>query len=593
MGAFNSAVITKGGQELLAKVVAGKTKVAFTKIAVSENVLSGDLASLTGIGTIKQSAAVASVVKQNGSNVKVSASFSNKDLVDGYYVRNIGLYATDPDVGEILYSVSVADESTATADWMPPFSGIGLSSLLIDLVTAVSNASSVEVIVDPTAMATVAQVVALQEEIDDIKLYVGYGYEGTYGVEVDFPNNKIKRIAENEGLTAGADFDNLAPWARKRCILADDGTVLAYYGDTAYTETGKLTTAVTKGSTNYPVGTPVQVMVEQNLFYVKAVPISTIDAPTGRGKQYNKVRFYISPEPRDGFIPMQGFKDANGVLQNKIYLAAYEGVPYDTTSSAYITDNSGEADPTTAKFSSIAGVTPYRSITRAETRTMANNRGAGWQLHNIFAASVSQWLMLIEYASYDCQAKIGKGVCSASTAVNTGATATLGNASSVPPEEDTGTTSVSYRGEENLWGNVWTWLDAINIYNTKNPNDSAIYLKEYGTYTDDTSEGYTRLAFNPEQSSGYQSALGADPNFPAISLPTELYGSETSGLAAYFYNSQTGWRIALLGGRWDSGARCSAWYFHLGIASSNLSGYIGGRLLYVPQGTHDEDEEVA
>ena len=152
MGAFNSAVITKGGQELLAKVVAGKTKVAFTKIAVSENVLSGDLASLTGIGTIKQSAAVASVVKQNGSNVKVSASFSNKDLVDGYYVRNIGLYATDPDVGEILYSVSVADESTATADWMPPFSGIGLSSLLIDLVTAVSNASNVEVIVDPTAL---------------------------------------------------------------------------------------------------------------------------------------------------------------------------------------------------------------------------------------------------------------------------------------------------------------------------------------------------------------------------------------------------------------------------------------------------------
>ena len=163
MGAFNSAVITKGGQELLAKVVAGKTKVAFTKIAVSENVLSGDLASLTGIGTIKQSAAVASVVKQNGSNVKVSASFSNKDLVDGYYVRNIGLYATDPDVGEILYSVSVADESTATADWMPPFSGIGLSSLLIDLVTAVSNASSVEVIVDPTAMATVSQVLALKE----------------------------------------------------------------------------------------------------------------------------------------------------------------------------------------------------------------------------------------------------------------------------------------------------------------------------------------------------------------------------------------------------------------------------------------------
>lgn len=78
-----------------------------------------------------------------------------------------------------------------------------------------------------------------------------------------------------------------------------------------------------------------------------------------------------------------------------------------------------------------------------------------------------------------------------------------------------------------------------------------------------------------------------------ISLPTELYGSETSGLAAYFYNSQTGWRIARLGGGWSSGATCSAWYFYLNNASSNLNGDIGGRLLYVPQGTHDEDEEVA
>ena len=36
MGAFNSAVITKGGQELLAKVVAGKTKVAFTECGGSQ-----------------------------------------------------------------------------------------------------------------------------------------------------------------------------------------------------------------------------------------------------------------------------------------------------------------------------------------------------------------------------------------------------------------------------------------------------------------------------------------------------------------------------------------------------------------------------
>lgn len=50
MGAFKSAVITKKGQELLAKVVAGTTKLEFTKIKVSDTKLSGDLASMTGIG---------------------------------------------------------------------------------------------------------------------------------------------------------------------------------------------------------------------------------------------------------------------------------------------------------------------------------------------------------------------------------------------------------------------------------------------------------------------------------------------------------------------------------------------------------------
>ena len=40
---------------------------------------------------------------------------------------------------------------------MPPFNGIGVSSLMVDLVTAVSNASSVKVNVDPTAGATVAR----------------------------------------------------------------------------------------------------------------------------------------------------------------------------------------------------------------------------------------------------------------------------------------------------------------------------------------------------------------------------------------------------------------------------------------------------
>ena len=165
MGAFNSAVITKKGQELLAKVLYGNTKLEFTQIKTSEKPLSGDLAILTNIGTVKQAEKVASIVRQNAYNVKVSTSFTNNGLTAGYYIRNIGLYAMDPTEGEILYSISVADESVATADYMPPTNGVSVSSLMVDLITAVSNASNVELTVDPTATATVAQLMEVNNHL--------------------------------------------------------------------------------------------------------------------------------------------------------------------------------------------------------------------------------------------------------------------------------------------------------------------------------------------------------------------------------------------------------------------------------------------
>lgn len=165
MGAFKSAILTKKGQELLTKTLLGKNKLEFTQIKTSEGVLSGDLASRTDIGTVKQAEKVASIVKQDAYTVKVSTSFSNEKLTAGYYIRNIGLYAMDPTEGEILYSISVADESTATADWMPPFNGAGISSLMIDLITSVSNASTVKIEVDPTASATVAQIIEVNEHL--------------------------------------------------------------------------------------------------------------------------------------------------------------------------------------------------------------------------------------------------------------------------------------------------------------------------------------------------------------------------------------------------------------------------------------------
>lgn len=594
MGTFNSAVITARGQALMAKVISGKTKFNFTRIAVSDqNNSSADLASLISIGTIRQSATIASIVTVNSANVKVSASFSNEKLTAGYYVRTIGLYATDPDLGEILYSVSTANESNAVADWMPPFNGIGSSSLEVNLVTAVSNAANVTVNVDPAALATVTQIKTLQAEIDTLASFVGYEENDVYGVEVDYQNNKFTRLAGAENLEAGSDFDSLTPWGgRKRCIVTDEGVMLAYRGETGYTETGSLTTAVTKDGTEYAVGTKVQVMVEQPIFYVKTVPVKTKAATSGKGKELLVARYYVSPNPKTGFKAPELFKDDNGILQDKVYLSAFEASIFDTSAGAYLNNDEQVADFAADKLSSIAGAKPCsgltQNLTRANTRKLANNRGDGWQQHNIFAVCATMYLFLVEYASFDCQRKIGRGVCdltddgSTNMAVNTGATSSLGNGSGNAEGGVNGKCSVSYRGEENLWANIWTFLDFINVL-AKGVNDAYIH-KTGESVADDTTTGYENFGTQLSHGNGYQSRMGYNEEYPELFLPTAAAGTDANPVGAYYYQNYThnGFFIAEFGGKWDHGSMCG-WCLCVTDASSYRGRKVGGRLLYVPQ----------
>ena len=477
---------------------------------------------------------------------------------------------------------------------MPPFNGIGVSSLMVDLVTAVSNASSVKVNVDPTAGATVAQIVNLQEEIDDVKSFVGYESSDVYGVEIDFPNRRFTRIAGAENLTAGADFDKLNPWGgRKRCILADDGTVLAYRGETGYTEAGATTVEIKKtvdgAEKTYASGTKVQVMVEQPVFYVKAVPVSSKNATSGKGKQYTKGRFYISPTPKAGFTAPRAFYDNHGIVQDKIYLSAFEGCIYDTDAKKYLTADEQVADFATDMLSSIAGVKPAsgltQNLTRANVRKLCTNRGTGWESHRIFAMAVTEWLLMIEYASLDAQRKVGRGVCDftddgkTNMSVNTGATSGLGNGSGIDPNGGVdGKCSVSYRGEENLWGNIWTWLDKVNIL-AKGQNE--VFVHEIGaTVADDTTTGYKSLGYHWSHSNGYQSAFGIDPEHPELLIPTEASGSDVF-TGNYVWQNYT-YNGAILGGGWAYGSSCG-----FALDGNAASGYrfrtVGGRLLYVPQ----------
>ena len=139
---------------------------------------------------------------------------------------------------------------------------------------------------------------------------------------------------------------------------------------------------------------------------------------------------------------------------------------------------------------------------------------------------------------------------------------------------DDGLHSVIYRGIEDIFGNVWEFIDGINI------KDYQAYIcYDSDKYAVDTFDGaYQKLGYIDANAEGYASKLGYDPKHPLISLTTEAKGSSSTHLTDYYYVS-AGNKIALVGGRWNNGLKAGLWSWHLYFASSTAWASIGARLL--------------
>ena len=595
MSEFRQLIITNKGQSLMAKLIAGKANVTFTKVAASATTYNdSQIPALTALSNIKQQVAVSKVTRINSVAVQVDAAMENSALTTGYYMNSIGLYANDPDDGEILYAVAGANVGA----YMPPYNGITVSGAYLKLVTTVSNASNVSMTVDPAAVATVGDINALQAEITDIQSYIGYTDADIYGVEVDFKNKKFTRLAGAVGKTPGDAFNGVKAFGgRRRCNVTDEGKVVAYFGDAGYSETGVLTSAITKGEGDnirtYAAKTKVQVMVEQPKFYYKVVPLELEKIQGGKGFHMRKARYYVSDTMKAGFKLHPAFiKD--GKEKNFIYLSAYEGCTYDTSASAYKLNDAQDVDWTDDVLASIANAKPTSGLTQSSAtrngfRTIAAKRGLGWSQETVQAATATELLFLIEYASFDMQSKIGAGVTTktddgaTSMTEITGATTTLGNKSGQVINTN-GYSVVAYRGEENPFGNIWKWIDGINVYNK---NEGSVYIADHGFKDDTNAAPYSDAGITICGSNGYVSAFAYNEDFDWLFIASEVLGNSSLPVGDYFWQNKAynGYTVALLGGRWGSGSSAGGFDWDVDNASGARHRTIGGRLLYVPDGT--------
>lgn len=167
---FSRLITTRKGQALNAKMIAGTGQVSFTKVCTSDTAYElNELENLTALDGIRQTSIPSRITRTNEIGVKVETVFSNYDLKTGYYMRTLGLYASDPDEEEILYAVAI---SVSDQCYMPPNNGITTSAAYINLIYAVGNSDNVSLNVDPGCFATIGDLIEIRKQLNDNSNYI-------------------------------------------------------------------------------------------------------------------------------------------------------------------------------------------------------------------------------------------------------------------------------------------------------------------------------------------------------------------------------------------------------------------------------------
>lgn len=432
--------------------------------------------------------------------------------------------------------------------------------------------------------------------VADIRAYLGITADDIVGIQVDYKNKTFKRLAGAANLTKGSDFDKFTMFGgRKRCNVADNGSIVAWYGDADYKEDGSMG----------------QVMVYQPKFYYLVCPVEYDPIDTGIGYHLRKANYYVSEKPRAGFRLHPAFYDASGNEIDYFLTSAYEGSIYDASASAYLLNDEQVMNTGEDKFSSIAGARPAsgssQNLTRPNIEAMAQNRGTNWHGDLIKQVSAEQMLMLIEMGMMNLQTAIAQGIVSlpwttgsdttSSYAAATGSTASLGNGTGRAEKTTTyeggvakeytvdGKTSVCWRGKENFWGNIWKFVYGINIWGNGKMGGGQPYICSDFSFAESKNSGnYEPAGFTVTNANGYISAMGYSTACDWLFIASECLGNSSLPVGDYTYITVNlnGYRIARLGGSWSDGGSAGGFYWALSGGVGNRNRNVGGRLVYIP-----------
>lgn len=144
---------SQSGIALIAKVLAGRCRMKYTRAAIGKGVIPDDMTpkTMTGCADYVMNAIIAEVSNPVDGECQVTIQVKSDNVEKGFYATNIVLFAEDPDEGEVAYTyLSLENEP----EWIRPASSIVGKLATFDVIAAVGDVDVVEAVIDPDALMT-------------------------------------------------------------------------------------------------------------------------------------------------------------------------------------------------------------------------------------------------------------------------------------------------------------------------------------------------------------------------------------------------------------------------------------------------------
>lgn len=200
MSDFADNAMTTAGSALVAKAMTGQ-QILFTRIVLGDGYMPSAQTpeNMTDVVAPRVEVPITKCELNHEGGAVVGGRWDNSTQTEGFYWRELGLYAQDPDNGEILYSYG---NSAGVAEWIPAGNNAAVIEKLIDVVTYVGYAANVTAVFDKTANVKIDNIT--DPEIDELWGSTGVvtppgGETGTGDVVVGMTNREVEGLFGGEG----------------------------------------------------------------------------------------------------------------------------------------------------------------------------------------------------------------------------------------------------------------------------------------------------------------------------------------------------------------------------------------------------------